>query len=223
MNEFNAPSGATVDEAVPVGNIGKKPTPVYFDFALHEAVQKLMSKGIWCNLGQRFGSFRVRLRPFHVGAVVAKREAAERSVRLRLGLKDNDEIPGEEGIGITRAAMVMATTGAAGVLNLGRTTVTTTDPTILQGLSGTIAALDKARELGIEIQEHEGMSLVIFTGLEDEVTVRKIWSHLLEASITLLTQCFNTSKELQRVREEEIFNLGEAYVYGVPGEFDWRD
>lgn len=229
------PDGSTVDTAVPVDDLGKRPVSRYFNFTVHEAVQKQFSLGIWCNLGPRFGGLKVRLRPFHVGAVVAKREAAERAVRVRLGLNDNDDIPAEEQIGITRAAVVMAITEMEGEVNVGAPVVESQDPEILAQIEGGRRALQKARDYGLEIedQEGEGLILIHFERLPKKSSseerarhaekLRHIVSPLLETSITMLTQLFQTSKALQRVKEEEIYKLGEAYVYGQPGEFDWAD
>jgi hypothetical protein len=226
------PDGSSPDQAVPAENVGKRPTPRYFNFVVHEAVQRLFSLGIWCALGPRFGGLNVRLRPFHVGAVVAKREAAERSVRVRLGLNDNDDIPGEEQIGITRAAVTMAVTDLDGYVNCGSPGVDSQDPEILALNEAAGRSLTKARDLGLEIVEEGGLVLVHFVALTGKVSaderlahaklVRDVFAPQLE-SITLLTQLFNTSRALQRVRDEEIYRLGEGYVYGRPGEFDWAD
>ncbi len=228
------PDGGTPETAVPAEDLGKRPVARYFNFVVHEAVQKQFGLGIWCNLGPRFGGLKVRLRPFHVGAVVAKREAAERAVRVRLGLNDNDDIPAEEQIGITRAAVTMAITEIEGQVNVGQPGVESQDPDILAQIEGGRRALQKARDYGLKVDEVEGGFILInFERLpkksssEDRARnaekLRTILSPMLETSITMLTQLFQTSKALQRVKEEEIYKLGEAYEFGRPGEFDWAD
>jgi hypothetical protein len=195
-------------------------------------VQKQMSLGLWCDLGPRFGGLKVRERPFHIGAVVAKREAAERAVRVRLGLNDGDDIPGEEQIGITRAAVVMAVTDVEGRVNVGAAGLESQDPEILAQIEGSRRALARARDNGLKVVEEDGLTLIQFERLErgsaeerarHAERTRNVFAPLLEASITLLTQLFTTSKALQRVKEEEIYRLGEAYEFGRPGEFDWAD
>lgn len=228
-NDNPSPTGESPASALPVSGAT---LPRRFNFVVHEAVQRLLSLGVWCDLGPRFGGLRVRLRAFHVQAVVAKREAAERAVRVRLGLSDSDEIPGEESIGITRAAMVMAITDVAGEVNVGDAGIETLDEGMLQELEAGRRALQKARDGRTKVIE-EGGPVIVFEPLTGKTSmderlkhserVRNVFAPMLEGSITLLTQLFNTSRALQRVRDEEIYRLGEAFVYGRPGEFDWAD
>lgn len=227
-----ARTGDSPETAVHREQLEKKNPVQRFNFVVHEAVQKLFSRGIWVHLGPRFGGLQVRLRPFHVGAVVAKREAAERAVRVRLGLNDSDEIPAEAQIEITRAAITMAVTDVNGRVNAGDPGIDSSDPEIMAGVEGIRTALQRARDAGFKVEEDDGEVLIVFEPLTkasaDEhqkhaEKVRRVFAPLLEASITLLTQLFSTSRALQRVRDEEIYRLGEAYVYGRPGEFDWAD
>lgn len=176
-----------------------------FDFGRHKAVQKMRASGIWTFLGERWGDLEVRLRPFHEEAVVVKREAAEQSIRLTLGLADDDPLPPEKGIEVNKAAVNMAITGARGRILADE------------------EMLAAARKHGIRVESAEEGEVVVLTGHEDPEAVRSLFAQIVDVSMHMLTTLVRASRALHKVRDEEVAKLGEAFVYGRHVAADWAD
>lgn len=214
-------AGSEPENAVPIKST--KPVVVYFNYVMHEAVQKLHNKGLWYDMGGRYGGLMWRLRPFSHPAVVGKAEAVEKAVRLREKYDKDEEISGEHRMEINRAAIIMATTGVKGMVNVGNPNMVSSDPTLLSLVENSQKALAAAQRHGYEIVEDNGLLLVNFTGLETEKKLRDVIDPLLEASVSMLNQLFMASNNLRKVKDEEIYGLGEAYVYGRTEGYDWAD
>ncbi len=192
---------------------GEEPTATYFDFMMHERVQKLHSGGIFTDLGRRWGGLQIRIRALHVRSVVVRREAAEQAARLALALDDSDPIPPSEGIEINKATVTMALTGARGRVNASPAQIA------MANANGwpveTIPATDKTPEL----------HLVTFTGEErdQQEEVRDFFAPVLEVSMPFMTTLIRASRQLQKVRDEEIDKLGKDFVFGQHVKLDWAD
>ena len=198
-------------EAGPASNLPTspvvKPNVTYFDFRAHEAAQKMHKAGVWTDLGPRFGNLLIRLRPFHVHAVVVKRETTERMIRMQLGLREDEDIPAEKSIEVNRAAVTMAITGAKGNI-LG-------NPEMNQ--AALAAAISTQR-----LEQSEDV-LISFVGVEDSENVRKVLAPMLDESMPFLTTLIRASQALQKVDDKELNHLGEAFVFGQHVKVDWRD
>lgn len=185
-----------------------KPSVVqYFDFRQHEAAQKLHKAGVWTDLGSRFGGLEIRLRPFHVHAVVVKRETAERAIRIQKGLREDEDIPAELSIEVNRAAVTMAITGARG------------------RVLGSPAMNQAALAAGIRTERLPDSEdvLISFSGSEESEHVRAVLSSMLVESMPFLTTLIRASQALQKVDDRELVALGEDFVFGRHVKVDWRD
>lgn len=201
--------------------VAAPPTPEeatsYFDFELHEKVQEFHKKGIWTDLGPRWGGLKPRLRPFHVKAVVVRRETVEQAVRIKLGLTEDDPIPAAEGIAINRSAVVMALTGCKGRILAPTTARYDEAGDELPSLA------DVAKDAGLKLIKVDAKTVVEFSGQEEPEAVRKFFAPMIETSMPLLTTLVRASRALQRVKDEEIGRLGEDYIYGAPAQEGWAD
>lgn len=187
----NSPSGAGTPTKPPSPpKTGSEPR--YFDFIRHERVQGFRRAGVWCYLGERYGDLEVRLRPFYEEAVVTAREAMEDQIRMELSLADDDPIPNDRGMQVTRESVAMAVTGARGAVRA----------------SG--AQLDIARKLG---WQRDG-EVVTLRGSEDSGAVRDFFRPMIFGSMHLTTTLVRFSRALHKVKDEEIDSLGEAFVFG---------
>lgn len=213
--------GTDPDTAVP---ISKKPQVTYFNAVVHEIVQRLHNKGIWYDMGHRFGGLLWRIRPFSHPAVVGKAEFVEKQIRLDEKLDEKEEISGEHRMTINRAAILMATTGVKGQMNLGNPNMATEDPSLLAMVESAYQAKAAALKHGYTITEGDGgLALVTFTGAETEKKLRDVLEPILSVSVSMLNQLFRASNNLQRVKDEEIYALGENYVYGRSAGQNWDD
>jgi hypothetical protein len=216
--------------------------PRYFDAALHGRVQKMHNRGIWVDLGPKWGGLAVRLRPTHSHHVVVRRENAETAKRIQLGLADDDPIPAAENIDINRQAVTHAITGADGVMNISTATLDPDDPDTPELAKAftamrTLAEGEKGRLAGMQVTTEGDLVLVTFTGMsrtdkerpkvdpdgkEAEYT-RELFSPYLEVSFPFLTTLVRMCRGLQKVRDEELGKLGEAFVYGRHVKDGWAD
>jgi hypothetical protein len=213
--------GAEPETAVPVES--KRPPVVFFNAVVHEIVQRLHNKGIWYDMGPRYGGLLWRIRPFSHPSVVAKAEFVEKTVRLREKLDDKDEISGEHRMEINRAAILMATTGVKGLVNVGDPNMVTQDPTLLSLVESAKLVLAAAQRHRYQITQSDGLVLVTFNGTETEKPLRDVIEPILASSVSMLNQLFRASNNLQKVKDQEIYALGEAYVYGRTEGYDWAD
>lgn len=191
--ERGTPYGA--EQTAPLESPGKAATaePVYFDFLRHERVQVHRKRGIWTYLGQRWGNLEVRLRPFYEEAVVTARETFEDAIRIELSLGDDDQIPAEKAMLITREAVTMAVTGARGVIACSD------------------KMLDIARRAGWRVT---GDRTVALTGDEDPEAVRELFRIMIFGSMQLSTVLVRFSRELDKVPDEELDTRGKDFVFG---------
>lgn len=183
------------------GDAANSPAPEYFDFQRHQGVQEMRKEGIWTDLGPRFGNMEVRLRPFYEGPVVVKKEAVEADIRMRLGLSDDEPLPGEYSIECNKAAVTMAITGARAKIK------------------GTTKLLEIARKHGFQVDG----DLVSLLGEEEPEAVRELYSVMMAESMHMVTTLVRASRGLHRLKDEEVARVGKGFIYGRHVKVDWAD
>jgi hypothetical protein len=212
--------------------------PRYFDGTLHARVQKMHNRGIWVDLGPKWGGLRIRLRTAMARAVVVRRESAEASERIKHGLTEDEPLPAEANIEVNRASMLMAITAADGAINISTTGLNPDDPD-----RGEIAAAFEAMRAAqakwgaaahSKLEQDGDLELLVFDGQrrrdkdrkgddrEGEGT-REIFAPFLAISFPLLTALVRNSRGLQKKRDEELGALGEDYVLGQQDKEGWAD
>lgn len=229
---------STPRKEVKAANLAK---PRYMDAALHGKVQKMHNRGIYTDLGPKWGNFEVRLRPTHSHHVVVKRENAETAIRIQLGLQDDDPIPADKNIEINRQAVTMAITGAHGLMNISTADLDPEDPDTPELVKAFEAmrrsATERGAKAGVTVIEEDDLVLLQFTSRDrldkdraktdpdgDEARIiREILSPYLEVSFPFLTTLVRMCRGLQKVRDEELGPLGERFTYGRHVKDGWAD
>lgn len=180
-------------------------TATYFDLERHERVQKVKNRGVWTDLGARFGGLEVRLRQFAAKAVVDRQDAMKAQVMRERGIRDEEDLTTSDWLAINRAAVTMAITGLRGNLAVNGSQIGT------------------AREKGFRIEKIDGREVVMLSGEEEAEDVRSFFSPSLERSPTLLDALVFASRELRKVDDEQVDRLGKGFVLGRHVKLDWSD
>ncbi|HAX82090.1 MAG TPA: hypothetical protein DCY40_05950 [Actinobacteria bacterium] len=173
--------------------------PVYFDALRHERVQKQKNRGIKVDLGPLWNNLVMVMRPFSHPAVVAAQEAAEKQIRINLGMKADDkkDLPTLDQIEANKVAVRKAIVGCD---------------------SGAILALPEqiavAKKFGFEVQTTADGEVVVFTGREDEEAVREFFRPLIRESHDFFGRLIAASQQIREIKDEEIDPLGDRFVLG---------
>lgn len=234
-----------VDQPTPASELRKQEAvarPKYWDMQGHARAQKLHNRGIWTDLGEKYGGLQMRLRPTFAHAVTVKREDTEATIRIRLGLADDEPIPAAENININRAAVNMAITAADGTVNISVTSLDPDDPdtpALAEAFDKMLSIAEgvKGKQAGMVVVKDGDLVLVTLSGKsrtdrqrtkedpdgrEAEYTREFFWP-LLETSMPFLAALVRHTRGLQKVKDEDLNRLGEDFVFGQHVKDGWAD
>jgi hypothetical protein len=181
----------------PVVNVGEPIPKRYFNCIMHEEVQMLRKRGIWCNFGERYNGLKIRiLGGLHSEVISAQTREENKEKQRKFGGLTGDLDP-EDSFAANRRAAPARISGVQGDLLV----------------TGEMAAIATRHGIPV-VTDPEGNRFISFTGSEDKRAVQEIMRPMVQVSDALFTGLFNTSENLKKVTDEEIHKMGEAYVYG---------